>query len=138
ASAGAAACPGDAGHGGVDRRPDRGRRSPRRAVVLAAALDGAMGESAWRLCAGTRADRPDCGRCSMARGGCVATGAGAALDGIRVRRTGGRLLHALWLELAARVGKDSCARRGVAADPGMGTGEFRQYWRARNLPAARA
>ena len=51
ASAGAAACAGDAGHGGVGRRADRGGRPPRRAVVLAAAADGAVGQSAWRLCA---------------------------------------------------------------------------------------
>ena len=57
ASAGAAACAGDAGHGGVDRRPDRRCRPPRRAVVLAAAADGAVGQPAWRLCVRPRADR---------------------------------------------------------------------------------
>ena len=57
ASAGAAACAGAAGHGGLGRRPDRRRGPPRRAVVLAAAADGAVGQSAWRLCLWPGADR---------------------------------------------------------------------------------
>ena len=65
APAGAAARAGDAGHGGVDRRADRGCRSARRAVVLAAAVDGAMGQSAWRLCARPRAGRPHRARCRV-------------------------------------------------------------------------
>ena len=88
-------------------------------------LDGAVGQSAWRLCARPRADRPDRARCRVARQCRFAASAGAALGGIRHRRAGGRLLHALWLEFAAGVGKDSRARQRAAADPGMGAGGFR-------------
>ena len=63
ASAGAAACAGDAGHGGVGLRTDRGRRSPRGAVVLAAAADGAVVQPAWRFCLRPGADRADRARC---------------------------------------------------------------------------
>ena len=42
---------------------DRGRRSARGAVVLAAAADGAVGQSAWRLCLRPVADRADRARC---------------------------------------------------------------------------
>ena len=86
ASAGAAACAGDAGHGGVGLRADRGRRSPRGAVVLAAAADGAMVQPAWRFCLWPRADRADRARCGRERESECAARAGAALGGVRRRR----------------------------------------------------
>ena len=72
ASAGAAACAGAAGHGGVGRRHDRGGGPAPRAVVLAAAADGAVGQSAWRLCLRPGADRADRARCGGERGGALA------------------------------------------------------------------
>ena len=112
ASAGAAACAGDAGHGGVGRRTDRGRGPARGAVVLAAAVDGAVGQSAWRFCVRPGADRADRARCRAGARSAVAQIAGAALGGIRRRGAAGELLHALWLEFAAGVAKDS--RRSAA------------------------
>ena len=124
ASAGAAACAGDAGHGGLGRRTDRGRRSPRGAVVLAAAADGAVGQSAWRLCLRPGADRAGRARCGAERGCRVAEIAGAALGGIRAGGAARGLLHALWLEFAAGVAKDSRPRRRAAADHGMEAGRI--------------
>ena len=81
ASVGATACAGDAGHGGVGGRTDRGRRSAPRAVVLAAAADGAVGQSARRLCVRSGVDRTDRARRGGQRKREVADIAGAALGG---------------------------------------------------------
>ena len=90
ASVGAAACAGDAGDGGLGRRTDRCRRPPRGAVVLAAAADGAVGQSAWRLCLRPGADRADRARCGRQRGSQRAQIAGAALGRVRRCRAGAR------------------------------------------------
>ena len=86
-----------------------------------------------------RADRADRARCGGERG------ARASRRSLVLRwaafglaALAGKLLHALWLEFAAGVAKDSRPRRRAAADHGMAAGGFRQPRRARNLPAARA
>ncbi len=137
ASSGAAACAGAACHGGLGRRADISRRQTRGAVVLAFAVDRAVGQSAWRLRVrdhDCRADRAGL----RARRGCIgAQDAVAALGGVRHRRARGFLLHALWLGFAAGVAKDPRARRGAAADPGMEACRFRQPRPVRDLFAAR-
>ena len=115
---------------------DRGRGSARRAVVLAAAADGAVGQSAWRLRLRPGADRADRARCGRERGCDVAQVAGAAMGGVRGRGADRRLLHALWLELAAGVAEHPRARQRAAADHGMAAGGFRQHRSVRDLPAA--
>ena len=67
ASAGAAARAGDAHYGDVGRRLDGRRGSARRAIFLAAAVDGVMGQSAWRLCVRSGVDRADRARCGGRR-----------------------------------------------------------------------
>ena len=125
ASAGAAACAGDAGHGGVGRRADRGRRSPRRAVVLAAAADGAVGQSAWRLRVRARAGRADRARC-RAGTRMLASRRTLALRwaafGIAALAAGCCTPYG-WNSLLG-LAKDSRARRRAAADPGMEAGRI--------------
>ena len=137
ASAGAAACAGAAGDDGVGRRTGAGRGSPRRAVVLAAAADGAVGQSAWRFCPWPRIGGADRARCGVECGRRAAQIAGTALG--RIRRRGDRceLRDALWLEFAAGVAKNSRARRSAAADHGMAAGGFLRSRPAGSLPAAR-
>src|SRR5206468_6367342 len=106
ASAGAAACAGIAGHGGMGRRIDRRRRSTPRSVLLAAATDGAVGQFAWRVCLRPGAGCTHSARCRTNRRGEVAEIVGAALGGIRTGRAGCRVLHALWLEFDAGVAKN--------------------------------
>ena len=102
-----------------------GRGPPRRAVVLAAAADGAVGQSARRLCPWPRAGRADRARCGprapmrRARKSLALRWAAFAVAALARE-----LLHALWLEFAAGVAKNSRARRRAAADHGMAAGGF--------------
>src|SRR5216684_1881657 len=126
ASVGAAACAGVADHGGVGRRTDRGGRPARRAVIRVAAIDGAVGQSAWWFCVRSGADRADRARCRLERGSEAAEIAGAAMGGIRCGGAGAKLRHALWLEFAAGVTENPWPRRRAAADHGMEACGFRQ------------
>src|SRR6267154_2025062 len=105
-------------------------------VLAAAAIDGAVGQSAWRLCVWPRADRADRARCCLERRSEAAEVADAAMGGIRCGGAGAKLRHALWLEFAAGVTENPWPRWRAAADHGMEACGFRQRRRARGLPAA--
>ena len=111
---GAAAYAGVPVHGGVPRRADGGRRSPHGAVMAVAAGAGAVGQSAWRLRAGTGADRTDRARSAVDQCCQGSRGAGRAMGAVRHRRPRGLLLHALWLGHA--VGRRENPEPRQAAD----------------------
>src|ERR1700679_4071193 len=119
----------------MGRRADRGGGPARRAIVLAAAADGAVGQSAWRVFVRPGADSADRARCRVERGYELAKIAGAALGRIRARGIDAELLHALWLEFAAGNVENSRTRRRAAADHGVAAGGVRQHRRAGDMPA---
>ena len=129
ASLGAAACAGDAGDGGLGRRTDRCRGPAQRAVVLVAAADGAVGQSAWRLRVRPGADRADRARC---RGG-----AAAAPRQSLLLRWAAFALAALVAGCCTPYGWDSLLAAQkilalgsrAAADHGMERRRFRQHRR---------
>ncbi len=103
---GAAACAGDAGHGGVGRRTDRRRGSPQRAVVPAAALMALWANLHGGFVFGLVLIAPIAldavlGAEAQARKSLALRWAAFAAGG-----AAGKLLHALWLEFAAGVAKE--------------------------------
>src|ERR1019366_8354078 len=81
ASARPAACAGVSVPGAVGRRTGRSRGSARRAVIPAAAADGAVGQSAWRFCVRPSAGGAARARCGPERRAASAQIAGAAMGG---------------------------------------------------------
>ena len=116
AFSGAPACAGAAGHAGVGVRADVGERARPGAVAMAAAVDRAVGEPARRVRVRPGAGRRVRARCAVECGPCTANVAGAALDGVRHRRAGSLLRHALRVGIDPRRTQDPRSRRTPASD----------------------
>ena len=86
ASGGAPACAGIAGDGGVRRGHGARGRSRPHALAVAAAADDALGQSAWRLHAGARADRSAGSRSGVERSARRAAAGGMAMGPLRPAR----------------------------------------------------
>ena len=115
AFSGASARAGDAGHGCLGARFDDGERAASAAVILVAAADCALGQSAWRLRVRSGAGGRVRDRRAVERRAVAAGAAGAALVRVRVGCIGGLLRHALRLGIDPRFTQDSRSWRTPAA-----------------------